>query len=249
MRGSHVLLALLSALLTTSLSLAQEAVEAPAEPEVTAAGEAPVGPTNPNPLSSLALESLSATLSAPLFTPSRTAPLVEAPVEEVAAPPPEPEVSSEQPPPSLQLVGIILTEAEKMALLRDPSSNEIHRLNSGDDYEGWSLTVVDARSIEFRSGERVEGLKMFESFPSPASYGMPEGMPIDQLVPEMEGQPPLPEDPAAMEEMPDDAQLEAIPPEEIPPEEIPPENFDPQMSEEPIPEEGPLLEEGNVNAQ
>jgi hypothetical protein len=237
------------------LQEALQTPEAPATPEAQAAPEAAV---NPNPLSSLDLESLSATRSAPLFTPSRTGPVIEAPVEAVIeAPPPPPEVAPDEPPPGLQLVGIVMTDAAKTALLKDPGSNEIHRLNSGDEFQGWSLIIVDARSIEFRSGERVEGLKMFESFPTPASYGMPEGLPFDPTMPELGGVPPM--DDPAMQQPPPDPEFQGMPSEEIPPEGIapeagaraepPPQNFDPQTGEVLIPEEGPLQVDGDPNAQ
>jgi len=261
------LLALLGAL---SSSLAQDVLEVPEDQQIQealqpteapAASEAPVEPdaaVNPNPLSSLDLESLSATRSAPLFTPSRTGPIVEAPIEAVLeAPPPPPEVAPEDPPPGLQLVGIVLTDAAKTALLKDPDSNEIHRLNSGDEIQGWSLIIVDARSVEFRSGERVEGLKMFEAFPAPANYGMSGDIPFDPTMPELGGMPPM--DDPAMQQPPPDPDFQGMQPEEIPPEEIapeagagarpPPQNFDPQTGEVLIPEEGPLQVDGDPNAQ
>ena len=252
---------------------ALETPDAPAMPETSPTPDAAIVPeateaaVNPNPLSGLALESLSATLSAPLFTPSRTGPIVEAPVEAVVeAPPPPPEVAPEQPPPSLQLVGIVMTDAEKTALLKDAGTNEIHRLNTGDDYEGWSLTIVDGRSVEFRSGDRVEALKMFESFPTPASYGVPgmPGLPFDPTMPQPGEpplpdpnimQPPLPEDPAAMqpppqiEGMPEGITPEGLPADANPQPAPPPENFDPQTGELLIPEEGPLDADGNPRAQ
>jgi len=239
---------------TSTMPEAELVPEASTAPEESAA---PEGTVNPNPLSSLDLEGLTATLAAPLFTPSRTGPIVEAPVEEfVEAPRPTPEVATEEPPPGLQLVGIVLTDAANTALLKDPASNEIHRLGSGEEFQGWSLTIVDARSVEFRSGDRVEGLKMFESFPTPASYGMPGGMPFDPTMPD--GLSPM-EDPVMMQQqLPLDSQLQGLSPEGLPPEGIapeagaiaqpPPENFDPQTGELLIPEEGPL-QEGDPNAQ
>lgn len=255
MRGPPIMIASLVLLGTLTLSHAQEAEPAAA-------------PVNPNPLSSLSLESLSATRALPLFTPSRTAPSEEAPVEEITAPPPEPVVEPEQPPPSLQLVGIVLTDDEKVALLLDTGSNEVHRLASGEEYEGWAMTIVDARSVEFRSGERVEGLKMFETFPPPPMMGMSEDM--LQGMPEGIGEPPPPGmDPGIEQPQPADGMAQP-PPEEapplesfdgdgnpmppprrvdgdgnpIPPPEGPPPNFDPSVGEVPLPEEGPLPADG-----
>ena len=107
MRAAILLLTLLTLVAPLPRALAQDEVlpvpedeqigEALRGPEEPAAPEAAVPPAavagetviNPNPLSGLQLESLSTTLSAPLFTPSRTGPIVEAPVEAVVeAPPP-----------------------------------------------------------------------------------------------------------------------------------------------------------------
>jgi len=244
-RGSPSLLALVALLGAPAFSSAQQPAEEPA------AGE-PAALINPNPLSGLSLESLSATRSLPLFTPSRTAPAI---VEEQVEPEVvevEPTVDPEQPPPALTLVGIVLTSTTKTALLLDPGSNQVHRLVSGDEYEGWSLTIVDARSVELRSGERVEGLKMFESFPAPPNTGMgqfPEEFPVDMTDPDMQGQ----QDLAPLEEPVDGIYQEAPPPDvpvdgvdqAAPPPDQAPADFDPALGEMPLPEEGPLPLEGD----
>lgn len=118
-----------------------------------------------NPLSGLDLESLEATRSLPLFTPSRTPPLVPEPepVEVVAAP--EPAAAPPPPsPPPLELIGVIMTDSAKIALLRDKSTGEIVRLSSSDDYDGWSIRFVDSRTVELHSADRTETLKMFDKF-------------------------------------------------------------------------------------
>ncbi len=230
MRGSPFPLALLVLLGTLHLSLAQEAVEQP-PPAL-----------NPNPLSGLDLESLTATRSLPLFTPSRTAPpTVEEAVEAEVAPI-EPPVGPEQPPPSVQLVGIVLTESTETALLLDPTSNEVHRLTSGEEYDGWLLKIVDARSVELRSGDRVEGLKMFESFPAPQPLdGMPMDIPIDGIPPDMEMQP-------GTEEFPLEESTGALNPDELPPDTAPATEFAPELGGAQIPEEGPLPPDIEPNA-
>ena len=242
MRASPLMLVPVFLLAALSLSPAQEAVEQPAA-------------VNPNPLSSLDLESLSATRSFPLFTPSRTAPVIaEAPVESEPVLVEQPVVDPEQPPPPLQLVGIVLTEETKTALLLDSNNNEVHRLTSGDEFEGWSLTIVDARSVEFRSGDRVEGLKMFESFAAP-SPGMMPAFPDESMPPDMMSEPGMvPPEGMPQSEMPP---MEGTPPPgdpmkpdpatRPPPEGLPPD-FDPALGNGPPPEEGPLPLEGNQNS-
>ncbi len=175
MRGLGIPLALLTLLGTLAAAAAQDApANAPAM-------------VNPNPLSSLSLDSLTATRALPLFTPSRTPP---APPPEVQVEEPEPvaeQVDPEQPPPSVQLIGIVLTDATQTVLLRDPASNEVHRLTDGGDLQGWAVKIIDSRSVELRSGERVQGLKMFETFSPQAE---PQAQP-----PYDESRPPLPPPP------------------------------------------------------
>jgi hypothetical protein len=214
------------------------------------------GPINPNPLSSLKLENLGATLSLPLFTPSRTAPTVEPPPEVAIEAPVEPQPEAEQPPPAVQLVGIVLTGSTQTALLLDSASNEIHRLNSGDDFNGWALQIVDARSVELRSGDRVQGLKMFEKFAAPPPGGMMRGE-VGELYPTellpMPGDPPPQESgdlqPGGFEPQ---ARGGAFPPDAPPPDaplpDVPPAaDFAPDMGGTPIPEEGALPPEGQFD--
>ena len=233
MRGSQFTLALLALAAALQFASAQEA-EPAAEAEP--AGEAPAATlVNPNPLSSLNLEGLEATRSLPLFTPSRTAPMVEAPVEEeVVAAPVEPQVEPEAPPPDLQLVGIVLADSFQTALLRNPSTGEVLRLNSGDEFEDWALKIVDARSVELRKGDQVQGLKMFETFPAPPfAGGMAGEQPGEMLDPDGN---PIPQDVYAPEET--GASDPDAPPPEMPSDEIPPEEFPPELGGAPIPEEG-----------
>jgi len=226
MRAPTLTLGLLLPLTVLGSSFAQDAAEIPP------------GSVNPNPLSSLQLEDLTATRSFPLFTPSRTAPVVAETVPEAEpAAIEEPVVDPEQPPPPLQLVGIVLTDATQTALLLDSASQEVHRLSTGDEYEGWSLTIIDSRSVEFRSGDRVEGLKMFESFPSPPTTsavsdfpgidvppdGISGGIQPDMMTMPDAGVEPRSEQPAdSAEPIPEDS----------------PVDFDPALGTVPMPEEG-----------
>lgn len=135
----------------------------PASPEPASGGT-----INPNPLSSLTLDGLAATRELPLFTPSRSPPpVVVEPVadEPVVAAPAQSEPVVEEPPPAVQLIGIILTNSKQTAILRNSSTDEVLRLSPGEEVENWALTIVDARSIELRRGDRIEGLKMFELLP------------------------------------------------------------------------------------
>jgi len=141
--------------------------------------------TNANPLSDLTLESLEATLAVPLFTPSRTPPFVEPPPEPepvVVAPPPEP-VEPPPVPPPFRLIGILMSEAEEVALLSDPNTGEVHSFASGDSHDGWVIDIVDTRTVTFQNGDQTHTLAMFEEFEAPGIPGYSEewnfGVPTD----------------------------------------------------------------------
>ena len=127
---------------------------------------------SPNPLAGLKLGDFGSTLSQPLFTPTRTAPIVEVPVEAPpvvveAAPPP---VEEPPPPPPFKLVGVVLGGTDEVAILADESTGQVHRLNSGDDLDGWTMDVLDNRTVEFENAEQSVTLTMFEEFEAPPAY-------------------------------------------------------------------------------
>jgi hypothetical protein len=122
---------------------------------------------SPSALPEIDLDSLSATRALPLFTPSRSAPVVEPlPAPEPEAPPPP-----EPTPPSLRLIGVVGTEADPIALLLDEGGGSV-RLRGGESYLGWTLRILDARSVEFSyEGQQQHTLTLFKQFapdtPSP----------------------------------------------------------------------------------
>ena len=135
-----------------------------------------------NPLSSLDLESLDATRSLPLFTPSRSPPpVVEEPEVVIVDPPPPPPPS----PPDLDLVGVVASGSTELALLRDRNTGEVHRLSAGEEYAGWAIIFVDARTVEFRNGEHAQKLTMFDNFGTfgdAGAFGLPSVGPGDAMT-------------------------------------------------------------------
>jgi general secretion pathway protein N len=128
------------------------------------AGE-PASPAAPNPFFSLTLEALEATRSAPLFTPSRTAPATEPPPEPEPIPVATEPVETEPTPPTLQLVGIVVAGQEEVAILSDAASGEVIRLHPGEEHQGWKLKILDGQSVELSNGEESQKLSMFTEFP------------------------------------------------------------------------------------
>jgi hypothetical protein len=162
---------------------AQEEPEDPAQEAASAEASA-------NPIAGLDLESLTATRELPLFTPSRSPPTVIAP----EPPPPEPEpvepeiVEETDPePPPLQLIGIVVSGAEQTVLLMDESSGEVQRVRPGEEYAGWTVTVLDSRSVELESEGHFQTLTMFTETgeqADPAAQGEDwdgDGIPDEEL--------------------------------------------------------------------
>jgi hypothetical protein len=123
--------------------------------------EAKAGP-NLNPFSTLTLDALAATRGAPLFTPSRKPPEVAA--EAPPPPPAEPEPPAPPEPPQLQLIGVVMTNSQQVALLSDPAGGEVHRLKPGEDYQGWTVKIIDPRTVELENGDQKQTLTMFSDF-------------------------------------------------------------------------------------
>jgi hypothetical protein len=141
-----------------------------------AGGDAPAASIL-NPLASLALDSLEATRSLPLFTPTRAPPFVPEPEVAVVASPSPPPPPAPPAPPALVLVGLVATGSAQFALLRDVANGEVVRLSAGDEYEGWSIEFVDARTVGLRNGDQTETLTMFGEFEAIGPDGLMHGFP------------------------------------------------------------------------
>lgn len=103
-------------------------------------------------LEGIVLEDLQATRALPLFSPTRQLP--EPAIEVVVAKPPtvETRVSSE----AFLLVGVVLSDSSKVALLRDSQTGIVTRVASGSNYGDWTLTVLGPRQISLEGrGENI----------------------------------------------------------------------------------------------
>jgi general secretion pathway protein N len=119
-----------------------------------------------NPLEALRLEDLTATRERPLFRPSRRPP---APPP-VVAPAPEPTVEPRpvvQEPPPFELVGAVVGKATAIALLRDKTTNEIVRLRTGEEAEGWRVGTIGARSVALERDGQARSLALSAPSSSP----------------------------------------------------------------------------------
>ena len=120
--------------------------------------ERPADPTG-NPLWAIPLSSLTATRERPIFLPSRRAPapaVAGTPV--VVAPPPPPAAEPEQPP--LVLVGVIAGDSEGFAVFLDQATNNVVRLKTGQDHQGWVLRSVKGREVTLEKNKRTTTLAL-----------------------------------------------------------------------------------------
>lgn len=133
--------------------------------------ERPADPTG-NPLWAIPLSSLTATRERPLFLPSRRAPapaVAGTPV--VVAPPPPSAAEPEQ--PSLILVGAIAGDSEGFAVFLDQATNDVVRLKTGQDHQGWMLRSVKGREATLEKNKRTTTLSLPPTNPDMAAAPPP----------------------------------------------------------------------------
>jgi hypothetical protein len=100
-----------------------------------------------NPLAALDIGSLRETVERPLFAPSRRRPPEADQKEEVAAEPAK--------PATFELLGVALSGARAIAVLRKKSDGTSYRVQAGDMLAGWQVAKVESKSVLL---ERPEGV-------------------------------------------------------------------------------------------
>lgn len=110
-----------------------------------------------NPVELQTLGQLSATLERPLFSSTRRPP--PKPVVRVSrpeAPPPPPPA----PPPSVVLLGIVSTDGEASAAIKQ-GSDKVVRVRMGDDVAGWKVGRIEPRRLVLTLDERSVDFALF----------------------------------------------------------------------------------------
>ena len=138
-----------------------------------------------NPLWAIPLSSLTATRERPLFLPARRAPApaVAGPVAVAPSPPPPPPAEPES--PQLMLVGAIASETEGIAVFLDPATNNIIRLKTGQDHDGWVLRSVKGREATLQKNQQTTTLALPVPGEAPAVPGQPPRPPGARAEPEL----------------------------------------------------------------
>ncbi len=148
---------------------------------------------NLNPLAQLALAQFEDITKRPLFNPTRAPapppPEPEPEVEEVAveAPPPVEEVTN---PDDFALLGIASKDGTWTVIMRWNPSNEIHRLKTGGEIQGWSVAEVTLQKVTLSRDGKTMDIKMFQNLASrPAQNLNPEDPSVDpELVQDEDAQ-------------------------------------------------------------
>jgi len=179
-------------------------VPAPVDVAPTLRTERPADPTG-NPLWGIPLSSLTATRERPIFLPSRRAPAPAVAGTPVVVAPPPPPATDEHPP--LTLVGVIAGDDEGFAVFLDQATNNVVRLKTGQDHQGWVLLSVKGREATLEKNKKTATLTL--PVPTTASLGDTASLPVPP--PPRPGAPSLPRPPGAAGAAPPPA-VGAVPP-------------------------------------
>jgi len=144
----------------------------PARPAVpTAREERATG----NPLWGIPLRLLTATRERPLFSPSRRPPSPPVVASPQLPPRPAPAAKPAEPDhPLLTIVGTIVGETDAIGVFIDPATNDVIRLHTGQNHDGWILRSVQGRETVFEKDRRKATLAL------PAPGALP-GAPADAI--------------------------------------------------------------------
>lgn len=148
---------------------------------VSVQAEAQPARSGDNPLWGISLNSLTATRERPIFSPSRRA-SVPTPPAPIAAPAPPPQIVAAPEEIPLQLVGTIVGRDSGIAICINPSTRDVIRLKTGEDFNGWVLRSVQGREASFEKATLQARLAL----PSPddpqvttaSAFGAPPPQPL-----------------------------------------------------------------------
>lgn len=140
---------------------AEAALPLPPEPRVTAAPmESSAGPADEPEFSMPPLENFAETLARPLFMDTRRPP---EPGAEPVALEPDPQPEPPKPTPKLvgmELSGIVITPASRVALVRSARGREVVRLKEGEEIDGWIVETIDPDRVVLRQADAFEELTL-----------------------------------------------------------------------------------------
>jgi len=89
--------------------------------------------------------------SRPLFRPSRRPPMAAEAPKQVEAPPPQTATASL---PSYTLVGVFLSDDDRVAMLKLAINNEVKTVRVGEILDSWRVAQIDDGEVVLRNSER-----------------------------------------------------------------------------------------------
>jgi hypothetical protein len=93
----------------------------------------------------------------PLFAPSRRPPSEIVPVTVEAAP--------QQQAFGFELVGVLISPDERLALIRQDGLTDLHRVGLGRSLNGWQIEQIEPDHVVFRAGETVRQVNLRDDRP------------------------------------------------------------------------------------
>lgn len=103
------------------------------------------------------LTSLAATRERPLFSPTRRPP----PTPVVVAPTaPAPETARETPPPAFRLTGVVIGDAEEIAIVQHDQNAKPINLRINSVIDGWTVAAIHSREIVLRHEDHTITVRM-----------------------------------------------------------------------------------------
>jgi len=121
------------------------------------AADTPEATSAVNPLRSISLASLTETIERPLFDPSRVRKVEEPPVAETV------EAVAEKPSEGdFTLLAILVTNDDKIALLKWNKNDEVMRLKVGQTFSEWTLRAIEPKVVVIESAAATFELKLFQ---------------------------------------------------------------------------------------
>jgi hypothetical protein len=158
--SSNLLLALVCALLAGVVYLETQAAPGPAvaPPESPVTAEPPVALPPAVAYRPPETAAFSGVIERPLFAPSRRPP--------PGAPAPALEASDAS-PFELELVGVVISGEERVALVRQPGIQELLRVAVGRMVGGWEVESIEPDRVLFRSGDALKEVRLRDDTPPP----------------------------------------------------------------------------------
>jgi type II secretory pathway component PulC len=104
-----------------------------------------------------AISTFSEFVSRPLFTPTRRPPPTRT----------EPNIARTAPKPeNLQLIGVIISEDERMALLQTLTTGDVTRAVEGQTVGGWEVHAIKPAQVVLKRGNASEVVMINDAAPS-----------------------------------------------------------------------------------